>query len=108
MSLYELSDASDVGFIIDHVPIAEEAVRFADIHGLDPYDLGLYGGEEYELIVTVRPQLWEVAKRVIADVGGTLIRIGKVIGEKRIELRTNGEIRNIERRGWEHFKMEKP
>ena len=108
MSLYELSDASEVGFIIDHVPIAEEAVRFADIHGLDPYDLGLYGGEEYELIVTVRPQLWEVAKRVIADVGGTLIRIGKVIGEKRIELRTNGEIRNIERRGWEHFKMEKP
>jgi len=108
MSLYELSDASNVGFIIDHVPIAEEAVRFADIHGFDPYDLGLYGGEEYELIVTVRPQLWEAAERAIADVGGTLIRIGRVIREKRIELRTNGEIRDIERRGWEHFKMEKP
>ena len=108
MSLYELSDASDVGFIIDHVPIAEEAVRFADLYGLDPYDLGLYGGEEYELIVTVRPQLWEAAKKAVADVSGTLIRIGKVIGEKRIELRTNGEIRDIERRGWEHFKMEKP
>ncbi|MCD6538786.1 thiamine-phosphate kinase [Candidatus Bathyarchaeota archaeon] len=108
MSLYELSDASNVGFIIDHVPIAEEAVRFADIHGFDPYDLGLYGGEEYELIVTVRPQLWEAAERAIADAGGTLIRIGRVIREKRIELRTNGEIRDIERRGWEHFKMEKP
>jgi len=90
------------------VPIAEEAVRFADIHGLDPYDLSLYGGEEYELIVTVRPQLWETAERAIADVGGTLIRIGRVIREKRIELRTDGEIRNIERRGWEHFKMERP
>jgi len=108
MSLYELSDASNVGFIIDHVPIAEEAIRFASIHGLDPYDLCLYGGEEYELIVTVRPQLWEAAKKAIAHVSGTLIRVGKVIREKRIELRINGEIRNIERRGWEHFKMERP
>jgi len=108
MSLYDLSEASDVGFIIEHVPIAKEAIRFADIHGFDPYDLGLYGGEEYELIVTVRPRLWETAERAVADVGGTLIRIGRVIKEKRIELRIDGEIRDIERRGWEHFKMEKP
>ncbi|RJS84306.1 thiamine-phosphate kinase [Candidatus Bathyarchaeota archaeon] len=108
VSLYELSDASGVGFMIDHVPIADEAVRFAEIHDLDPYNLGLYGGEEYELVVTVKPQLWESAKRAIAKVGGTLIRIGRVIKERRIELRTNGEIRSIECKGWEHFKMRKP
>ena len=108
VSLYELSDASGVGFMIDRVPIADEAVRFAEIHDLDPYNLGLYGGEEYELVVTVKPQLWESAKRSIAKVGGTLIRIGRVIKERRIELRTNGEIRSIECKGWEHFKMRKP
>jgi len=94
--------------MIDHVPIADEAVRFAEIHDLNPYNLGLYGGEEYELVVTVKPQLWESAKRSIAKVGGTLIRIGRVIKERRVELRTNGEIRSIECKGWEHFKMRKP
>jgi len=104
ISLHELADASDVGFIIDHVPIADEALIFADIHSLDPYDLGLYGGEEYELIVTVKPQFWKSAKSAVADVGGNLIRIGRVIRERRIEMRIDGEIRNIERRGWEHFR----
>jgi len=104
-SLYELSDASDVGFMIDDVPIAEEAVEFARIYDLDPLELSLYGGEEYELIVTVQPEFWEKAKRAVSEAGGALMKIGTVTEEKKIELRINGEARAIKRRGWEHFKM---
>jgi len=103
-SLYELSDASDVGFIIENVPIAEEAIDFAEIYNLDPLELGLYGGEEYELIVTIQPESWEKAKRAVAESGGSLMKIGVVTEEKRIKLKANGKIRIIERRGWEHFK----
>jgi len=103
-SLYELSDASDVGFIIENVPIAEEAIEFAEIHNLDPLELGLYGGEEYELIVTIQPESWEKAKRAVAESGGSLMKIGVVTEEKRIKLKADGKIRIIERRGWEHFK----
>ena len=64
-SLYELSDASDVGFVIDYVPIAEEAVRFAEMYGLDPWELSLYGGEEYELVVTIKPKLWDKVRNCL-------------------------------------------
>jgi len=104
-SLYELSDASDVGFIIENVPVAEEAIEFARMRNLDPLELGLYGGEEYELIVTIQPDSWEKAKRAVAESGGSLMKIGVVTEEKKIKLKADGEIRSIERRGWEHFKM---
>ena len=104
-SLYELSDACNVGFIIDNVPIAKEAAEFAEMHNLDPLELSLYGGEEYELIVTIQPEFWEKVKMTIVESGGSLTKIGVVVEEKKIELQIDGEIRVIERRGWEHFKM---
>lgn len=103
-SLHELSEASDVGFLIEKIPIAPEAKAFADEYGLDPIELSLYGGEEYELVVTVKPDLWEKARRALRSLGTQLIRIGEVVGEKKIELEINGERRIIEARGWEHFK----
>ncbi|MEM2568080.1 MAG: thiamine-phosphate kinase, partial [Candidatus Bathyarchaeia archaeon] len=54
-SLHELSKASSVGFLIEDVPVAHEAVKFAEINNLDPLDLALYGGEEYELVLTIKP-----------------------------------------------------
>jgi thiamine-monophosphate kinase len=47
--LYELSLAGNVGFKLDDIPVSEEARIFAKAQGLDPRDLALYGGEEYEL-----------------------------------------------------------
>jgi len=104
-SLHELSDASDVGFIIDNVPIAKEAIEFAERHNLDPLELSLYGGEEYELVVTVQPEFWERAKRAVAKSGGSLMKIGVATEKKEIKLQADGKTVLIERRGWEHFKM---
>jgi len=103
-SLYELSDASNVGFIINNVPIAPEAFEFAENYNLNPLELGLYGGEEYELIITVKPELWEKASRIAGSLGAPLTCIGIVTEEKKVELKMNGESQLIERRGWEHFK----
>lgn len=98
-SLHEISKASKVGFIINHLPIAYEARQFAETHGLDPVELCLYGGEEYELVVTVKPELWEKAKRA-----ASLIKIGLVTKERKLLLEEKGEKIPIESRGWEHFK----
>jgi len=103
-SLHELSRSSEVGFIVDDVPIAPEAIKFAEFHNLDPVELSLYGGEEYELVVTVKPSLWEVAERTVEKVGSKLIRIGEVIEERKILLRIDDSTIPIKRRGWEHFK----
>ncbi|MEM0096650.1 MAG: thiamine-phosphate kinase [Candidatus Bathyarchaeia archaeon] len=103
-SLYEIARASGVGFIIDNVPIAPEAIRFAKLNGLDPLELALYGGEEYELVLTVKPELWDRAEDAVKRVGGTLIKIGEVVAKKRILLELDGVKSVIAPRGWEHFR----
>lgn len=98
-SLQEISKASNIGFLIDNLPVADEARKLAEKHGLDPVELCLYGGEEYELVVTVKPKLLEKAKRAVS-----LIKIGLVTKEKTLLLEEKGKRIPIESRGWEHFK----
>jgi len=103
-SLHELSRASIVGFRLDNLPIAPEVERFADIHGFDSVELALYGGEEYELLVTIKPELWQKAAKAVETVGGSLTKIGVVTKEKHLLLKTDEKTVSIEARGWEHFK----
>jgi thiamine-monophosphate kinase len=94
-----VSKASKVGFLIENPPVADEIRKFAENHGLDPVELCLYGGEEYELVVTVKPKLWEKAKKA-----ASLIKIGLVTKERNLLLEEKGKRIHIEPRGWEHFK----
>ncbi|UCC28520.1 MAG: hypothetical protein JSW29_03520, partial [Candidatus Bathyarchaeota archaeon] len=98
-SLHEISKASEVGFIITNLPVASETRKFAETHGLDPVELSLYGGEEYELVVTVKPELWKTARSA-----ASLIKIGFVTKERKLFLKAKGIKTEIEPRGWEHFK----
>jgi len=102
-SLHELSKSSNVGFMIDHLPIAEEIADLSKSHDFDPVELCLYGGEEYELVVTVKPESFEkVAKKV------PLIRIGHATTGTSMTLKMNKKRIPIEARGWEHFKTALP
>nr|MDO8133665.1 thiamine-phosphate kinase [Candidatus Njordarchaeum guaymaensis] len=104
-SIYELSRASKVGFNIEQIPIPPEVTRFAETNNLDPVDLALYGGEEYELVVTVKRNLWSEAEKAAKEVGGILHRIGEATKGRRITLKTaRGKAKEIEPKGYEHFK----
>jgi thiamine-monophosphate kinase len=103
-SLHELSQASNVGFLLDKVPVAPEAERFAEIHGFDPLELALYGGEEYELLVTIKPKLWQEAQKAVETVGGRLMKLGQVTEDTKILMETDQKTVVIEARGWQHFK----
>jgi len=103
-SLHEIAKASGVGFVIDNVPVAAEVVRFAELNGLDPVELALYGGEEYELVLTIKPELWDLAENAVKQIGGTLIKIGRVKAQKGVFLEFKGEKRVIKPMGWEHFR----
>ena len=98
-SLHELSKASNIGFTLDCLPLAEEAEEFAEMYNIDPAELCLYGGEEYELVVTVKPELFEKASKKVP-----LIPIGRATAEKSLVLKMHGKKIPIEARGWEHFK----
>ena len=103
-SLHELAHSSNVGFKLDKVPVALEVKRFAELNSLNASELTLYGGEEYELVLTVKPEGWAAAVAAVEAVGGQLLPIGKAVQEKQIILVVNGEEHPIQARGWEHFK----
>jgi thiamine-monophosphate kinase len=104
-SLHEIAKASNVGFLIKRPPVADEVKKFAKANGLDPLELALYGGEEYELVVTIKPELWIKAEKAVAKVGGRLLLIGKAIAEKIVALEVDGRKLVVESRGWEHFRQ---
>jgi thiamine-monophosphate kinase len=103
-SLHEIARASKVGFLINELPTAEEAEKFAKIKGVDALELTLYGGEEYELVLTIKPKLWRKAEKAVEEVGGRLLLIGKVTVDEQVLLEIDGKRQAIEARGWEHFK----
>jgi thiamine-monophosphate kinase len=103
-SLHEIARASRVGLLIDTLPIAGEARRFAETSKFDPVELTLYGGEEYELVLTVKPRLWNRAEEAVQEAGGKLLPIGRVTAEGRVLLEIDGKKRVIQPRGYEHFK----
>jgi thiamine-monophosphate kinase len=103
-SLHEIARASNVGFVINKLPIAEEAKPFARDNKLDPIELTLYGGEEYELVLTVKPAFWKKAQNAVEKVGGKLLQIGKAVAETQLILEIDDKKKLIEPRGWEHFK----
>ncbi len=102
-SLHELSRANDVGFIIDEPPVSREAEEYAKKYGLDLFDLVFYGGEEYELVVTIKPALLDMAREAVEKAGGRLIIVGRVSEDKVIRVRWGGEWRVLEDKGYQHF-----
>ncbi|MFP3984672.1 MAG: thiamine-phosphate kinase, partial [Candidatus Bathyarchaeia archaeon] len=103
-SLHEISCASNVGFLIDKPPVAPETYQFAKLYSLDPLELSLYGGEEYELIVTINSKSWRKAKEAVVRHGGNLVKMGQVISEKILLLKEKRRTVEIEARGYEHFR----
>jgi len=103
-TLHTLMDLNGYGFRIDDPPIDEDARRYAERFDVDLFDLVFHGGEEYELVVTVKPEMLEDALRSVKGVGGSLIPIGRVVEEKIIEVKWFGKYVVVERRGYEHFR----
>jgi thiamine-monophosphate kinase len=104
ISLYWLRKMSNVGFRIFELPAAPEVKCFAEEFNLNLKELVLYGGEEYELVVTIDKDNWDLAQKAVKKVGGNLIQIGEVTKKREIVLNDGKVEEEIQIRGWEHFK----
>jgi thiamine-monophosphate kinase len=104
ISLHDMSRSSGLGYVVEYVPVAEEALEFARIHGLSATDLALYGGEEYELVFTVRPDGVSEARGAVEGAGSRLIEIGRVVAGRKITYLEDGVEKPVAFGGWEHFR----
>ncbi len=104
LSLHQLAEASGVGIRVDHVPVSEEARAFAEEFSLNPLDLALYGGEEYELVVAIPSEKWRDAVAAVEGAGGALLKIGVATSGEGVKLCLKERSGELPRRGWEHLK----
>lgn len=103
--LYKLCAASQVGAIIDlaALPISDDVRRVAEAAGVDPVELALRGGEDYELLFTTS-SLRE-GSHVLPRSGTPYTVIGEVVDEWRgVHVRQpDGRLRPLEDSGFRHF-----
>ncbi len=106
--LGHLCEQSGVGVILEAaaLPILEETHIVARHYGDDPVHLALYGGEDYELLFTVRPEAEQSALAAIRAAGGTATAIGTMTEAREgMRLRSgDGTVSALEPRGWDHLR----
>jgi thiamine-monophosphate kinase len=107
-SLFQLSAINQVGFelLFDEVPLAPEALELAEKLSIPVEDLSIYFGGDYELVVTVKNEEWDIAADAVAHAGSKLTQIGYATDKLKLTMIKDGIIQPLENRGYEHFKWE--
>ncbi|HOO54037.1 MAG TPA: thiamine-phosphate kinase [Methanothrix sp.] len=102
LSLFDLAEASGVGFLVkeEKIPIDPLVARVAVDEG-DALDLALTAGGDFELVFTVSPDLMDRARQAC-----DFTVIGKVLEEREIMIDSERGRKRLEPRGYEH--MTKP
>jgi thiamine-monophosphate kinase len=102
----KLTAASGVGARIDSacLPISDEMRAAAEILGVDPIDLALEGGEDYELLLSVAQADVDLVKPAIEETGIAVTVVGEVIKAGLRVIAPNGtDELETKSRGWDHF-----
>jgi thiamine-monophosphate kinase len=100
-SLHEIARFSQVNIALERIPVAPDVKRFAGERGLVAEELALFGGEEYELVLTIAKNTFAALKRKIPS----LIEIGRVEkGTGQVTSLVGGGKTRVEPHGYEHFR----
>jgi thiamine-monophosphate kinase len=104
--LGHITEESRCGAIVfaESIPVAQCARDYAQTErAVDPLELALHGGEEYELLFTSRPENVARVLQMARETGNIITGIGEITSEKRMTLRRNGEDHKLPGRGYEHL-----
>ena len=106
--LSHLCARSQVGAIVEAaaLPITPQTSAVAHAYGRDPMSLALFGGEDYELLFTVRPEATNEALAAVGAAGGSASAIGWITpAEHGMRLRQpDGTESPLAPRGWDHLR----
>lgn len=90
---------------VDAIPFSSEVIRYSPLYRMNPTDLALAGGEDYELLFTVPRKKLKQLQRLSQEFSLSVTMIGKITGERgKIRLRkSGGELYRIQKEGFRHF-----
>lgn len=105
--ILEIMDASGCGaqFFARQIPVHPAAADVARLAGLEPLELALNGGEDYELLCAVPERIFDgLACEYAARFGTPLYPCGVLTEKKNLEMITDGGKREkISFTGYRHF-----
>jgi len=90
--------------VLERVPTDSLVERFSSENGLDPLELSLFGGEDYELLFTLPQEKVEEARKRLRKAGSELIIIGRVERGRGVVREVEGKQVPVPNRGYEHFR----
>jgi thiamine-monophosphate kinase len=102
----QIAAASSVGIALDGeaLPISAGVRHFYTVLGRDPIEAVLGGGDDYELVFTVKPAHGGRLRGVRQQLGDLPItRVGVVTGDRKLLLTSAQGTREIPQ-GFEHFR----
>ena len=95
-----LCAASDCGGEIENIPVADSAREVAQRLGDDPERFALVGGEDFELLVAIRPRAFRnLAGRYEKRFKKRLLRVGSLRKGRGVTWRGTP----VDSLGWDHF-----
>jgi thiamine-monophosphate kinase len=105
--LTHICEQSQVGARIDFdsVPVAEEIGLITSV-AEEAFDLAVGGGEDYELLLTARPENDAALFALAGQCGLRLTRIGEIVeaaNASPVELLRDGRLKPLSIRGYDHF-----
>jgi thiamine-monophosphate kinase len=107
-----LCEAGDVGVTLEagRIPISDALRETAPRWGLDPVDLALQGGEDYELLVAVRPEETErLTAQVYQETGARLAAIGRFTEKEHgRKVKREGREAALEITSYDHMRSAPP
>lgn len=102
-----ICEASGTGARIDarSIPLMQCAIDVAGRLGKEPLDLALFGGEDYELVITAPPENAEAVKISVKRTGVRITEVGTITeGSACILVDSKGAEAPIAGRGYSHFR----
>jgi thiamine-monophosphate kinase len=104
-----IAEASGVGVMLDAgaLPIDPAVCAFFEARGLDPVEESLAAGDDYELLVAVRPRTRSRLAAAVRHGGVPLTRIGRCTEDRAIAIRRPGRAMAAESAlpaGYTHFR----
>lgn len=105
--LGHIADESNVGYKVDakKLPVEKNLFEAAGKIGANALDLALSGGEDYELIFTVRAGKISAFEKYVGKTKDKMTRVGVITSNKRerIVLNAGGNKAKVRRSGFDHF-----
>lgn len=103
-SLKELSRASGYGFLVEELPLDGRVRAHLELAGMDFMEAVFHGGEEYEIVFTVKEDLVREVTEGLELLGREPLRIGRVVEAEGVYLKVGDEPLEVPEGGWEHFR----